>query len=139
MGLDIYFYKGKSLAQSREERIKEDIAAFEKADEEGEMLDEDLYFRKVNLLVRYFDYNENCSYKPIEKEEVEELLERCDKVLEVKNTDVSMEYLPTCCGFFFGSTDYDEWYYTVVGSVKEAFESLKIDWDKENLYIMCSW
>ena len=33
----------------------------------------------------------------------------CDKVLD--DNSLAEELLPTRSGFFFGSTDYDEWYF----------------------------
>jgi hypothetical protein len=36
------------------------------------------------------------------------LLNVCEKVLD--NPDLAEELLPTSSGFFFGSTDYDEYY-----------------------------
>lgn len=49
----------------------------------------------------------------------------------IKNADEIAELLPTQGGFFFGSTDYDEWY---VGDIKDTIEILEeiiADYDKE--------
>lgn len=99
MGLDINFYK--------------------------QQLSDIGYFRKVNFLVKFF---ENMGYKlenciPIEiiKEDVEELLDRCNKVLE--NHELAKELLPSVSGFFFGSVEYDELYFDDVERVKYYIET----------------
>ena len=54
-------------------------------------------------------------------DDVEELLEACKQVLA--DHSKAEELLPTCDGFFFGSTDYDEWYFDDVKEVKEFCEN----------------
>ena len=83
------------------------------------------YFRKVNFLVKYF---ENLGFDvehqlpfTITKEDVEILLSRCNQVLE--DNSKAPELLPTMEGFFFGSTDYDEYYFDNVKQVKEFLEN----------------
>lgn len=104
MGLDIYFYKAKEQ--------KEQIG----------------YFRKVNFLVNYFNKSKIKDEIKITKKEVEELLKLCNIVLKYHKENpedkiVSSKVLPTQDGFFFGSTDYDEYYYEDVKAVKEYIEN----------------
>jgi hypothetical protein len=116
------------------------------------------YFRKVNFLVKFFndkiiEWGSGPIVDgldiPITKEWCEELLEKCNKVVdkynELKasytlntngdNTNLfeskeandlfakfASETLPTMAGFFYGSTDYDEWY---LDDVKDVIEHLK--------------
>jgi hypothetical protein len=49
--------------------------------------------------------------------------------------------LPTTSGFFFGSTEYDEWYFKDVEDVRDKFSKLldEIDWSNETLYMHCWW
>ena len=111
------------------------------------------YFRKVNFLVKFFNDKIMMDYEgtipdgldiPITKEWCEELLEKCNKIVdkynELKasyipdtnddNTNLfeskeannlfakfASEILPTMAGFFYGSTDYDEWYLNDVKDV----------------------
>ena len=83
------------------------------------------YFRKVNFLVAYFaDLGfdvENQTPLSITKEDAQVLLERCKQVL----TDHSKaeELLPTMSGFFFGSTEYDEYYFDDVKKVANFIEN----------------
>lgn len=193
------------------------------------------YFRKVNFLLPFFDYEENCSDLEISKCQVEDLVARCNLILELNkkfdadkaikeldniggiNTtnlleDMELEFqkhigrqvcrnrnvygygsteseynkimseiekdffgfvenntdsclddyrgksyyieldeftkqnllgniLPTTSGFFFGSTEYDEWYFKDVEDVRNKFSKLldEIDWSNETLYMHCWW
>ena len=102
------------------------------------------YFRKVNFLLPYFNYEENCSEVVIDKCEVEELIGYCKRVINAKDTDIAEsianELLPTEAGFFFGNTDYDEWYFKDVQEVMDKFTEILNDFDfDENELIMDCW
>lgn len=125
MGLDIYFNKIKK-----------------QSDEIG-------YFRKVNFLVSFVEdllgrEIINCEEVPFDKQMAEELVRSCKEVLsakaDIKNycehqhipdneignytpEMIAEELLPTRPGFFFGNTDYDEWYYHDVEEVLNWCES----------------
>lgn len=79
------------------------------------------YFRKVNFLVKFFEKKgfdvQNQVPLIIEKEDAEELLSKCEEVL--KDYSKGPELLPTMSGFFFGSTDYDKYYYEDVEHVRD--------------------
>lgn len=95
-------------------------------DENGK--EEEIYFRKVNFLRKFFeettDLNEEDNYKEVEvpKEALQELKDRCKKV--IANNDLADEILPTVSGFFFGSTNYDEWYFEDVSYVLEEISPI---------------
>lgn len=59
----------------------------------------------------------------------------------VVNSDVCHEYLPTTSGFFFGSTDYDEWYIRDVQYTYEICCKLlaETDFDNQMIYYRSSW
>lgn len=99
MGLDIYFTKKRT----------EEIG----------------YFRKVNFLVKFFEDRgfdtPNQTPLSITKEDIEELLRRCEKVLVSHSLAESL--LPTMSGFFFGSTEYNDKYFDDVKAVKEYIEN----------------
>lgn len=103
------------------------------------------YFRKVNFLLPYFNYEENCSEIVIDKYDVEELIEDCERVLAAKDTDeaesVADELLPTEEGFFFGNTDYDECYFNDVREVADKFTEIldTFDFDENELVMSCWW
>lgn len=111
------------------------------------------YFRKVNFLLPFFGYEENCSDIEIAKCEVEDLVASCNNVLalydrhktgelnETELVEMVSEDLPTEGGFFFGSTEYDEWYFKDVEYVLKQFTNVlnETDWENETLYMHCWW
>ena len=71
------------------------------------------YWRKANQIHNWFvknvqDGEDDCREYSVGREQLQELLETCEKVLE--DPSLREELLPTSAGFFFGSTDYDEYY-----------------------------
>jgi hypothetical protein len=62
-------------------------------------------------------------------------------VLTAMNSKIARELLPTQCGFFFGSTDYDEYYiedvkYTI-DIITKALETT--DFKTQMIYYVSSW
>ena len=158
MGLDITFYKAKRLkdneTKERLEEIRKELATeyLKSIDERNSKLINELedekekinpwnevaYFRKVNFLIPFFGYEENCSNIEIDKYQVEDLIEACKEVLA--NHDKASFLLPTQAGFFFGSTDYDDLYFDDVQNVKEKFEEILADFDRdEDILLMHCW
>lgn len=163
MGLDIYFNKCKRHDwEAYEEALTnyENLPEEEKNDTKhpGHDFDPDEigYFRKVNFLMEEFAYYGNCEYKEITREQLETLQDKCTRLAiitphELTNGSGEKEYdeedvalaqdtLPTCSGFFFGSTDYNEWYFqdvqevlTWVNGVLDALE------DDEVVLMYCWW
>jgi hypothetical protein len=108
MGLDIYFEKRKTEYS--------DLA----------------YFRKVNFLVLFFEKQlcceiENMTDLEVEKDNIEELLCRCNEVLA--DHSLAKTLLPTIGGFFFGSTEYDEYYFKDVERVRDTCIELLPEFD----------
>lgn len=72
-----------------------------------------VYWRKANAIHKFFtDINEqydSCESIEVTKDMLGQLLDRCTMVLEDRSR--ADELLPTSSGFFFGSIDYDEWYF----------------------------
>lgn len=80
-----------------------------------------IYWRKANAIHRWFSeyiidkYNletneiESCKEYPIDKEALTILLANCKLVLDDHN--LAETILPTQDGFFFGTTEYDEYYF----------------------------
>lgn len=87
------------------------------------------YFRKVNFLVSFFEeygYNrDNQEGIEVYKDTILDLLDRCNKVLE--DNSKAKELLPTAEGFFFGSTEYDEYYFENVKDVKKYIEEVLLE------------
>lgn len=72
-----------------------------------------LYWRKSNAIHKWFVDNvqggeDDCGEYSVDVTKLEELLKLCKKVKD--NPKDAPDLLPTCDGFFFGSTEYDENY-----------------------------
>ena len=98
------------------------------------------YFRKVNFLMTFFNYEGNCEFKEIAKYELEDLVERCNAVLTASNRKEKAEdLLPTQSGFFYGSTEYDEYYYEDVKEVRDWASGVLNDLKDEEMVLMYCW
>lgn len=72
------------------------------------------YWRKANAIHNWFvenvqDGKDECQDSYVSLDQLKTLKELCEKVLE-DNTLAEQE-LPTRKGFFFGSYEYDEWFF----------------------------
>lgn len=114
--------------------------------------------------------NDDCRCYEIDKEDLENLLSIVNKVLVscelvdgkvcagirftdkgqeemwkdgkvIKDTSVAEDLLPTCSGFFFGGTEYDEWYYRYLEDTKRYIEKIlrETDFDNWIVYYTSSW
>jgi hypothetical protein len=82
------------------------------------------YWRKANAIHQWFIDHcasgvDDCRPVNVMREQLEELKALCEKVTANPTAEVAAETLPSQGGFFFGSTEYDEWYFE---SVKETIE-----------------
>lgn len=74
------------------------------------------YWRKSNHIHQWFVDNcqngeDDCRESYVPHDKLKELLNTCKEVLTAHNAEKSAFLLPTQSGFFFGSTDYDQYYY----------------------------
>lgn len=99
------------------------------------------YWRKANQIHRWFVENvqkgiDDCGDYYVSKSELETLLELCQKVKA--DNSLADELLPGASGFFFGGTEYDEWYFdgidNTIDILKEALENEDADY-----YYSSSW
>jgi len=120
MGLDIYFFSKTP---------------------DSEKLEEVDYFRKVNPLVKWVENNiapvENCENIKIEKEHLAFLQATLEKLDE---TNCHLLF-PTTNGFFFGSTNYDGYYWGDVKEVKDFVGKVlnTFDFDNQQLIFHANW
>ena len=142
IGLDMYLEKRNQFAQPfiDEETGERDYAWEEVA-----------YWRKANEIHKWFiDYlgleeNFNCEHAEVTKEDLEKLIETCKFVLGRKGKNdaikVAKEKLPTQDGFFFGDTEYDEYYYQHLKYTIAELERVisETDWDNEIVCYSCWW
>jgi hypothetical protein len=106
------------------------------------------YWRKANHIHKWFVDNvqngkDDCGDYRVEEDQLANLLETCKEVL--KDRDKASELLPTTSGFFFGTTDYDEYYFGDIQNTIDIIESLfETDLDggsylKGDIYYSSSW
>ena len=153
MGLDIRFEKAKRhRVEETEERLNEikkefenpnySVKKFHSLKNEYDELNpwkEVAYFRKVNFLLPFFEYGENCSRLEIDGYKIDELLVKCKQVLE--DHSLAETLLPTQGGFFFGNSEYNDWYFEDVKEVYDKFSEIAEDFnsDEDMLSMVCSW
>lgn len=73
------------------------------------------YWRKANAIHAWFvknvqDGKDECQETYVDREQLQELIDTCKKVLA--DHSLADKLLPAQSGFFFGSTNYDEWYFS---------------------------
>ena len=101
------------------------------------------YWRKANQIHRWFVDNvqngvDNCGEYSVSKGELEELRNICTGVLN--DHSKAEELLPSASGFFFGNTDYDEWYYNDVQHTIEIIDKIFSESDgNQDIYYSSSW
>lgn len=99
------------------------------------------YFRKVNFLFKYFEDRGKMVdqyYAFVEPEDVEDIIDRCQRIN--KDHSLAHELLPTQSGFFFGSTDYDEYYfYDIQDCLRQMKAYLKLFKKEGTGYVIFSW
>ena len=99
---------------------------------------EDAYFRKANFIYAYFQNKLVEEEAWVTRGDLEGLIDKCEKVLA--DHSLAEELLPTQSGSFFGSTDYDEWYFSDVKScLKQMTKLLKELKDDEQIFVSMSW
>jgi len=88
------------------------------------------YWRKSNMIHHWFVNNladgvDECQPIVVRREDLEQLKETCIEV--IANPIYAEELLPTGSGFFFGSTEYDEYYFgdlnDTLGIINRCLES----------------
>ncbi len=73
-------------------------------------------WRKANHIHQWFVDNvqggeDDCKEHAVSVEKLIELRGLCQKVIDERESNNANELLPTSPGFFFGSQEYDEYYY----------------------------
>jgi hypothetical protein len=99
------------------------------------------YWRKQNQIHQWFVENvqngvDNCGEYCVSKGQLEDLLEICKKILN--DNSLAEELLPTASGFFFGGTEYDEWYFDGIQNTIEILEGVLSD-TTADYYYSSSW
>lgn len=166
MGLDMYLYARKYVSgvdfgrsddgeftKTQNSQFAEIIKA---AGIEPSELDLDLpsvelrfkigYWRKANQIHQWFvmnvqDGEDECKPHYVSREQLEELRGVCREVMA--DHSKADELLPTGAGFFFGSTEYDEWYFEqieyTVGVLDRILQNPKFEFGGYDFEYQSSW
>ena len=137
MGLDMYFsakkYMSKYFDKADVERIEKinDIFGVTGIEDDDygaqEVIFRVAYWRKANAIHKWFVDNvqngtDDCGDYEVPNEKLKELLELVDQVLA--NKKKAHKLLPNTTGFFFGSQDYDEYYFQDLEYTKKLIEGI---------------
>ncbi len=92
-------------------------------------------WRKANAIHKWFVDNvqsgvDDCGSYYVEKVQLEELRDLCKEI--IADHSKAEDLLPPQEGFFFGSTDTDEWYFqdleATVAGINRVFENVSQEW-----------
>lgn len=151
MGLDMYLTakryvwtfkdEEKPLQDKLNEVMKEEVGGMDFPVKEVSV--DAMYWRKANAIHKWFvencqDGEDNCREYWVGYKQLTELVEQCRLALDQKHK--ASEILPTQGGFFFGDTDYGEYYYQDLEETVKGLEKvLKLDSSKWDFYYRASW
>lgn len=137
MGLDMYLYATKYVTDSKYFGTGEVFdKVVEAVDAHGMLPNDDVlsnsaiikmkvaYWRKVNAVHGWFvdncqDGEDDCRSAYVSREALQELLDICKEVTD--DHSLAEELLPVAQGFFFGSYEYDDYYF---GDIAETIDML---------------
>lgn len=134
MGLDMYLNASKYLSDfdqaDREKKetmlnLFPELQVYTKRNPIREVTAEIGYWRKANAIHNWFVKNiqngkDDCGKYYVSRESLEELKNLCQRVLA--DNKLAQELLPPTSGFFFGSTEPDEYYFTDLRSTIEIID-----------------
>jgi len=105
------------------------------------IIEEAGYWRKANAIHKWFVDNcqdgvDDCRDAYVERNNLQNLLDLCRIVIIDKSK--AEQLLPATSGFFFGSTEYDEWYYNDIENTIKILEEALEDTNGE-YYYHSSW
>lgn len=145
MGLDMYLKARRHLSSydEREAPLKAQISELVKGINKGfefqELVFEAMYWRKANAIHKWFvdnvqDGKDDCGDYYVDEEQLRALHDTVTKVLD--NRKLAGELLPPQSGFFFGSTELDQWYWQDLEYTRDKLTDLlskfaegEIGWD----------
>jgi hypothetical protein len=100
------------------------------------------YWRKANAIHAWFvehcqDGRDECQESYVDRDQLQELLDLCEKALIDKDADL----LPPQSGFFFGSTEINEWYWDDLEHTAKVLSAILNDekLERYSFYYQSSW
>ena len=149
MGLDMYLKSSVYIGANYEHNEVSGIVDIKSKDQPihlplnkiSEVILDIGYWRKANAIHDYFvnvvgNCDDDCRPIDVYGEDLENLRELCKKVLA--DHSLAKELLPTASGFFFGSTEYDDYYFEYLqDTIKIIDEALKTN--NNHFIYQASW
>lgn len=131
MGLDMYLTAERYMwSMSEEDKARSDKIAElfpELKGAEIKQIEARVgYWRKANAIHKWFvdkcqEGVDECQKTWVGRDALQDLLDTVNKVLA--DRQLAAELLPSASGFFFGSTDYDDWYFQDLEDTKRICEA----------------
>lgn len=136
MGLDMYLFGRKYLwmgwsEDSPEQKIQRGISQLLGGDPETfkvtDLKAEVIYWRKANHIHNWFVKHvqlgvDDCGEYEVSREQLSQLLVLCNEV--IADRTLAQSRLPTTAGFFFGGTEYGEYYWTDTEFTRDNIEKI---------------
>lgn len=131
MGLDQYLYARKEVSEYADKPLSTKLNQIAESllfpGEVTGITVEAMYWRKANAIHRWFVENvqsgeDDCLEANVEVEDLLRLKTTIDRCLA--DTTLAPELLPTQAGCFFGSLEYDEWYWKELEKTSERLGDL---------------
>ena len=134
MGLDMYLYKKTFLWTGeyiREEK-RDEVVVMQGGKPHPTIDPKKIkkivgYWRKANHIHKWFVDNvqngqDDCRQYDVDYDQLRDLLNLCEEVL--KDHSKAEQLLPTTSGFFFGGTEYNEYYFEQVQNTYDILMSI---------------
>ena len=151
MGLDMYLNKHTYVQQWEHQKPEEKYKV--EVTKGGEptninpkkikyIIEEAGYWRKANQIHQWFVENvqkgvDDCGNYYVGTDDLEKLLDACEKVKP--DNSLAETLLPSASGFFFGGTEYDEWYFNGIDNTIEILKEALADESDSSYYYSSSW
>jgi hypothetical protein len=154
MGLDMYLTAERYMSKYFDAEDSAKITAINEifdiaGEEDGDygaqsVIFKVAYWRKANAIHQWFVENcqegvDECQKAYVSREQLQTLLDLCKEI--VASPKKGSKLLPTANGFFFGSTEYDDYYMQDITYTVERLEKILKDsaLEKSDFYYQSSW
>jgi hypothetical protein len=154
MGLDMYLSAKKYLSKYFDPADSEKINAINdifglEGEEDGDYGTQEVifrvaYWRKANAIHQWFvnhvqNGQDDCNDYHVTRDQLKSLMELCEQIVAEPKKGKTL--LPTANGFFFGSTDYDDWYMQDIKQTADRMKKILSDpaLSKCDFYYQSSW
>jgi hypothetical protein len=146
MGLDMYLNASKHLYREDDSELVEKIKKMAgTAMIPSRIVFRAMYWRKANAIHKWFvdnvqDDEDDCREYDVDIDQLKTLCSLLDKMLSMPKEE-AIKLLPTTSGFFFGSTEYDEWYWKDIEETRDRLNELLSDPTIDDYYFtyQSSW